>query len=227
MTQKIILAGNAITAEILFAYLRRDPRYEINGFTVDDNFVMQDGVGGPRTVGLSEVVNAFSPDTHRVIMAMGYNDLNRTRKVMFGRLKAMGYRVETYIHPDARVYADNPLGEGSVVLPGAVIEPHAQVGANTMVWSNVTLAHHSCVGDHCWVAAGTVVSGYAKVLDNTFLGVSCSVVNAVTVGEFNFVGAGAMISRDTKPHSVYLARSAEPFRYSAEDYIKHFGIQDE
>jgi sugar O-acyltransferase (sialic acid O-acetyltransferase NeuD family) len=224
MTQKIILAGNATTAEVLFAYLRRDARYEVAGFIVDDEFVVHGSVGGPPTVGLSGATNVFSPDIYRVIMAMGYNDLNRTREGMCGRLKAMGYGVETYIHPDARVYTDSPLGEGSVVLPGAVIEPHAQVGANTMVWSNVTLAHHSSVGDHCWVAAGTVVSGHAKVLNNSFLGVSCTVVNTVTVGQFNFIGAAALVSRDTKPHSVHLARSAEPFRYSSTDYVKHFGI---
>lgn len=221
---KILLAGNAITAEILCAYLRQDARYEVAGLTVDDEFVAQSGMGGYRTVGLSEVVNTFAPDTHRVIMAMGYNDLNRSREAMFERLKAKGYGVETYIHPDARVYTDHPVGEGSVVLPGAVIEPHARVGVNTMVWCNVTLAHHSSVGDHCWVASGAVVSGQAKVLRNTFLGVNCTVVNAVAVGEFNVVGAGALISRDTKFHSVHLARSAEPFRYSSEDYVKHFGI---
>jgi sugar O-acyltransferase (sialic acid O-acetyltransferase NeuD family) len=222
--KKIFLAGNAITAEILCAYLRQDIRYEIVGLTADDEFVAQGTVSGYRTVGLSEVQGVFSADTHSVIMAMGYNDLNRTRESMFVRFKALGYDVETYIHPDARIYTDHPVGEGSVVLPGAVIEPGARVGTNTMVWSNVTLAHHSSVDDHCWVAAGAVVSGQAKVQRNTFLGVNCSVVNAVTVGEFNVVGAGAMISRDTKPCSVHLARSAEPFRYSSDDYVKHFGI---
>jgi sugar O-acyltransferase (sialic acid O-acetyltransferase NeuD family) len=224
MRQKIVLAGNAITAEILLAYLQLDPRYEIAGFTVDDEFVAKTGAAVSPVVGLSEIVRAFSPVNHRVIMALGYNDLNRTREAMFSRLKARGYRLETYIHPDARVYTDNPLGEGSVVLPSAVIEPGAQLGSNTMVWSNVTLAHHSSVADNCWVAAGTVVSGNAKVLHNTFLGVGCTIVNAVTVGEFNIVGAGALVSRNTKAHSVYLARSAEPFRYSSENYIKYFGI---
>ena len=222
--KKIVLAGNAITAEILFAYLRSDARYEVAGLTVDDEFVAQGGIDGYRTVGLSSVRNEFSPDTHHVIMAVGYNDLNRTRETMFGHLKAMGYGIETYIHPDARVYTDQPIGEGSVVLPGAVVEPHARVGANTMVWCNASLAHHSSVDNHCWVATGAVVSGQAMVMHNCFLGVSCTVVNAVTVGEFNIVGASALITRDTKPNSVHLARSAEPFRCSAEDYVKHFGI---
>lgn len=222
--KKIFLAGNAITAEILCGYLCKDTRYEIVGLTADDEFVAQGTVSGHRTVALSEVQGIFSPDTHSVIMAMGYNDLNRARERMFIRLKALGYDVETYIHPDARIYTDHPVGEGSVVLPGAVIEPCARVGANSLIWSNVTLAHHCKVDDHCWVAAGAVVSGQAKVQRNAFLGVNCTVVNAVTVGEFNVVGAGAMISRDTKPHSVHLARSAEPFRYSSDDYVKHFGI---
>jgi len=222
--KKILLAGNAVTSEILCSYLRQDMRYQIVGVTVDDEFVAQSSVSDYPTVGLSEVLGVFSPETHSVIMAMGYNDLNRSRENMFARLKALGYAVETYTHPDAQVYTDKPIGEGSVVLPGAVIEPHARVGVNTMVWSNVTLAHHSTVEDHCWIAAGAVVSGQAKVLRNTFLGVNSTIVNAVTVEEFNIVGAGAMISRDTKPHSVHLARSAEPFRYSSEDYVKYFGI---
>jgi sugar O-acyltransferase (sialic acid O-acetyltransferase NeuD family) len=222
--KKILLVGNGVTSEILYDYLRHDNRYEIAGLTVDDEFLGKSVLRGCRIVGLSEVTSAFSTDTHRVVMAMGYNDLNRIRESMFFRLKKLGYSVESYIHTDARVYTNNPLGEGCVVLPGAVIEPNAQVGANTMVWSNVTLAHHSSVGDHCWVAAGSVVSGRAKVLRNTFLGVSSTVVNDVSVGEFNVVGASALITRDTKSHSVYLARSAEPFRYLSEDYIKHFGV---
>jgi sugar O-acyltransferase (sialic acid O-acetyltransferase NeuD family) len=222
--QKVILAGSAVTAEILLAYLKWDVRYEVVGCTVDDDYLAQGGLADYRTVALSEVVNAFSPNSHRVIMAMGYNDLNRAREEMFTRLKFMGYAVETYIHPDARVYTDKVFGEGSVVLAGAIIEPHAQVGSNTMVWCNVTLAHHSDLGDHCWAAAGTVISGQAKVRHNTFLGVGSIVVNAVTVGEFNVIGAGALISRNTQPYTVHLARSAEPFRCASEDYIKYFGI---
>lgn len=222
--KKVLLAGNAITAEILCAYLRRDARYELAGCTVDDEYLAQGSLPDVHSVGLSNLLQAFPPDAFRVVMAMGYNDLNRSREAMFNRLKGMGYGIETYVHPDARVHTAHPLGEGSVVLPGAVIEPQARVGVNTMVWSNVTLAHHSSVGEHCWVAAGTVVSGQAKVMRNTFLGVHCTVVNAVTVEEFNIIGAGGLITRDTKPHSVHLARSAEPFRYPSEDYVKFFGI---
>lgn len=221
---KIILAGNAITADILYSYLVDDSRYEVLGLTVDDEFLSLGGIDGINAVGLSQVTDFFPPDQCRVIMAVGYNDLNRVRESLFFRLKVMGYAIETYVHPDARVYTVHPLGEGSIVLPSAVIEPHARVGANTMIWCNATLAHHCYVAENCWVAAGTVISGQATVLRNSFIGVNATVVNDIVVGEYNIVGAGALITKDTKSHTVHLTRSAEPFRYSSEDYVKYFGV---
>ena len=93
-----------------------------------------------------------------------------------------------------------------------------------MIWCNVTVAHHSVVGDHCWVASGAVIAGQAEVGRNSFVGVNATVVNRVVVGEYNIVGAGALISRSTKPSSVHLARSAEEVRFSSQDYVKHFGF---
>jgi sugar O-acyltransferase (sialic acid O-acetyltransferase NeuD family) len=222
--KRVLLAGNAITAEILYSYLQPDTRYEVVGLTVDDDYVNSGHVSGVPCVGTSVLPREFSPRDVSVIMAMGYAGLNRVRESMFLRLKEMGYTIETYVHPAAQVYSTRPLGEGAVVLPNSVIEPHVQVGANTMVWCNVTLAHHSSVAEHCWVASGAVLSGQAKVLRNSFVGVNATIVNEVTVGEFNIIGAAAMISKNTKASTVHLARSAEPFRYSSDDYVKFFGV---
>lgn len=221
---RLVLAGNAVTAEILLSYLKNDRRYEVAGLTVDDDYVAKGSVSGLPTTPLSGLAKAFPPGSCRILMAVGYDDLNRVRASLFLRLKEMGYGIETYVHPQALVHTEQPIGEGSVVLPGAVVEPAAVVGANTMVWCNVTVAHHSRIGDNCWVAAGTVLAGQASIGRNTFVGVNATIVNKVSVGDHNIIGAGALVSRDTKPSTVHLARSAEPFRYSSEDYVKHFGI---
>jgi sugar O-acyltransferase (sialic acid O-acetyltransferase NeuD family) len=219
---RLVLAGNAVTAEILLAYLKQDSRYEVAGLTVDDEYVGKGTVSTVPTTPLSRLQGTFPPGSCRILMAVGYDNLNRARASLFQRLKDMGYTMETYVHPQALVHTERPIGEGSIVLPGAVLEPQAMVGSNSMIWCNVTVAHH--VGDNCWVAAGTVIAGQARVGKNSFVGVNATIVNKVAVGDNNIIGAGALVSRDTKPSTVHLARSAEPFRYSAEDYVKHFGI---
>jgi sugar O-acyltransferase (sialic acid O-acetyltransferase NeuD family) len=222
--KKVILVGNAITAEILLCYLAQDGRYQVLGLTVDDEFINQYGIQGIDSIALSQLRNVYDPQDCAVIMAMGYNDINRSRESMFHRLKEMGYRIETYVHPDAKVYTQRSLGEGCVILPSAVIEPHVRLGANSMVWANTTLAHHSCVEENCWIASGAVISGQAQVGRNTFIGVNATIVNKVVIGEYSIIGAGALITKNTKASSVHLARSGEELRYSSQDYVKYFGV---
>lgn len=222
--KKVLLAGNGVIADIVSAYLRQDARYQVLASVVDDEYVSSQGVEGLPTLKFSQLEISHPIDDVVIIMAMGYDDLNRSRESMFLRLKDKGYTIETYVHPDAKIYSQYRLGEGALIFPGAIIEPHAAVGANTLVWAGVVLAHHSRVGDHCWVAANAVISGQAKVDRNSFIGVSSTVVNKVTVEEYNIIGANALITKSTKAGSVYLARSAEPFRYSSNDYVRYFGI---
>lgn len=218
----VILAGNAVTAHIMLDYLTGDPRYTVIAAVVDDEFIHNGANLGIECAGIGEICHRCDPSNHSVLMAAGYGDLNRARQSLFERIKKLGYVMETYIHPDARVYTSYPLGEGSVVLPGAVIEPNARVGANTFVWCNATIAHDSIVADHCWIASGAVIAGKVSVGRNTFVGVNATIVDQITVGEFNIIGGGAMISKSTKPNTVHLARSAEVFRYGADDYVKFF-----
>ena len=186
--KKVILAGHAVTANILRCYLENDPRYQVIASTVDDDFLSQDSGG---TVGLSSLLALYPPSDHVIMMAMGYHALNQSRESMFYRLKEMGYTIETYIHKDAKVYTKNPVGEGSVILPSAVVEPYVDIGMNTMVWANVTLAHHSSIASHCWIASGAVISGFAKIARNCFIGVNATIVNNLSIGEYGVIGAGA------------------------------------
>ena len=220
--KKVILAGNAITARIMQGYLAGDPRYTVVSAVVDDEYVSNEGDLGVECVGLGEICQRWDPSGHSVLMAAGYGDLNRTRQSLFERLKKLGYAMETYIHPDALVYTRHPLGEGSIVLPGAVIEPNARVGADTFIWCNTTIAHDSIVAEHCWIASGAVIAGQASVGRNSFVGVKATIVDQVAVGEYNIIGGAAMISKCTKPNTVHLARSAEVFRYGADDYAKFY-----
>ncbi len=131
--KKILLAGNAIAANILYGYLAKDSRYQVMGLTVEDDFVGTGGIEGIETIPISRICDLYKPQDHEVIMAIGYHSLNRVRETLFNRLKSFGYKMESYVHKDAKVYTHHPLGEGCVILPNAVIEPHARVGANSMI----------------------------------------------------------------------------------------------
>lgn len=220
----VILAGNSITAQIIFAYLQDDPRFNVVGFTVDDEFVSCESFEGVPVVPISKVAKEFDPIRTGFIASVGYRNLNRNREKLFESLMSLGFAAVTYVHPDARIYTRCNIGEGSVILGNAVVEPFAKIGRNCLVWCNSTLAHHSTIGDHCWIASGAVVSGNATVCRNAFIGVNATITNNVVIGEYCLIGGGSLISKCTKSSSVHLSRNAEELRFTAEDYDKHFGI---
>ena len=220
--KNLIIVGDSVTAKILNGYVSYDPLYNIICTVVDDKYTNTGIDFGINCVGMTDIHKYYNPSDNYVLMAVGYGNLNNTRQSLFERLKMLGYTIVTYIHPDARIYSHHQIGEGSVVLPGATIEPTSKIGANTMIWCNTTIAHDSTVADHCWIASGAVIAGNSSVGRNTFIGVNATIVDQVKVAEYNIIGGSAMISKCTKPNTVHLARSAEVFRYGADEYSQYF-----
>jgi len=217
--RKIVIIGNGITAELLYEYLQHDDRYQIEAFSVDSQYIQDDRFFNRPVVDLANLPERYPPGDYGVLMAVGYGDLNRNRERIFARLKAMGYSIETYIHPDAKVYSPH-IGEGALIMPNALIDVFAHVGANTVVWGNCTVAHHAKVGPNCWLASGCVLSAGVEIGTNSFIGVSATVVNNVRVGSHNIIGAGALVVRNTGDFKVYISRQTEVFRLGSEDYLR-------
>lgn len=221
MAQDIVLIGNGITADILQSYVSLDDRYNIVACSIDAKYIDKEVQYGVPVIPITNLLKKFPPNEVKLIMAVGYRNLNKTRSDVFSQVNDMGYECEAYIHPKAMVFAEGRVGAGSVVLAGTVIEPHATVGLNSMIWANCTVAHHSNIGNHCWIASGSVVAGQATVKDRTFLGVNVTISNQVVVGQDNLIGGHAMIQKNTKDNEVYLARSGEIHRFAAKDYAQH------
>jgi sugar O-acyltransferase (sialic acid O-acetyltransferase NeuD family) len=217
--KKIIIIGNSLSAEILHGYIKRDNRYKIIAFSVEADHIKEKNFCGLEVVDFDQL-KRYNTSDHKIVLAVGYSEQNKVRQKLFERVKQMGFEAETYIHPDARVYNNEKIGEGSVILANSVIEPCSTIGANTVVWANCTIGHHSIIGDNIWIASGTVVAGEAAVGDNSFIGVNCTISNKVKVGSFNIVGANTCIQKCTKDNEVYLSRSGEIHRFNAADYSK-------
>lgn len=53
------------------------------------------------------------------------------------------------------------IGEGSVVMPGAVIGHHVQIGKNTIVHPNAVIMDHCVIGNDVIIQSGTVIGSDA------------------------------------------------------------------
>lgn len=215
----IIIFGNGQYARNIFLFVEKDKHYNVKAFVVDKEFVSEEELYGIQVIQFEDVEQRFDKNSISVLIAIGYTNMNKNREEVYSKLKNADYKIETYIHSDAKVFSDN-IGEGCVFAAGAVIEPNTSIGKCVVAWSNTVIAHDSIVEDFCWIASGTVVSGDCHIGKSTFIGVNATISNFVEIGKSNFVGAAATIHKNTNDNEVYIQKPTDKFRLSSQDFIK-------
>ncbi len=128
----------------------------------------------------------------------------------------------TVRHPRAFVARDAAIGDGCILLAGAVVSNGCRVGRGVLFGTNSSVDHDCTVDDHASLAPGAVTGGGVHVGAVTALGVGVSVIHGVTIGAHTVVGAGAAVVGDLPDHVVAVgvpARVRRP-RTEGEPYLR-------
>lgn len=134
--------------------------------------------------------------------------MNRHREQKYRICKDRGFKIHTYISPNAIIYAEN-IGEGSIIMPGVYVGPYSNVGIGNVIRANCALSHHEAIGNFNWIADGCTFGGGVTMKDNCFVGLGSTIRNEVTIAEKTFVGAHSYVSIDTPADSVILGVPAK------------------
>lgn len=114
----------------------------------------------------------------------------------FEAAQAAGAQMLCVVSPRAHVSHHATLGDGTLVLHGAVVNAAARVGRNVIVNSLALIEHDAEVGDHCHVATGALVNGNVIIGAGCFIGSGAVLKNGITIGAGSVIGAGAVIRHD-------------------------------
>ncbi len=217
----LVIFGAGKIGEVIYRHLRRGGEYDVVAFTCDAAFI-PDGntfLGLP-VVAFDDVVAAYPPATHAMIVAIGYQDLNRLRRTRYTEAKAKGYRLASLVSAGAHCGDWVEMGDNCIVLDGAVIDPGVRLGSNVVIWSGALIGHHSTIGDHCWVAGHAVFGGSAVLGSGSFVALGAVVGNEVEIGEESFLGAGVLVTKCCNAKSVFVAPATEKFRLDVDRFLK-------
>ena len=142
-------------------------------------------------------------------VALGIGD-NATR-LACARLLAPG-QSPPVVHPTAWRSPSCVLGEGTVLLPGAVVHARSRIGRAGIVNTRAVVDHDSVLGDGVHVSVGACLTSRLQVGDLAFIGAGAVVRPDQRIGEGAVVGAGAVVVRDVAPGAVVAGNPARPLR---------------
>ena len=203
----LVVFGAAQMAEIAAYYFTREAGRAVAAFTVDDPSAAPETFCGCPVVGVGEVADRFPPATHDAFVAIGYSKLNAVRRAKCEALRALGYRLASFVSPRAYVAGNAAHGDNCLILEHNTVQPFVRIGDGVTLWSGNHIGHHSIIGDYAFVSSHVVVSGNCTVGEACFLGVNSALNDGVTLGARCVLGSGSLVVKDVEAEGVL---SAEP-----------------
>lgn len=148
-------------------------------------------------------LSRYLPGTIKVANGLGFVPGTNTRKVIFKKLKSLGYVFETIISADAIVSKYSTIEEGVQVLPGAIIQPGVRVGENTIINTSAIIEHDTIIGSNCHISPGGVLCGGINCGDDVFIGANATIIQNIHVGNESIIGAAALVRKNVTPKSTF------------------------
>lgn len=171
-----------------------------------DGYINQDTFLGKPVLGDDSDAHRF-PDAYFII-AIG-NAVARER-ISNNMPNAKWY---TAIHPTAVISTlDTSIGEGTVVMANAVINPCAHIGKHCIINTTAVIEHDNHIEDFVHVSVGTKLAGTVTVGKRTWVGVGASVSNGISICNDCMIGAGTVVVKDITERGTYVGVPAKKIK---------------
>ena len=178
-------------AKVIVDILQQNMEYEVVGLVDQDG---KEGFWGIPVLGDDEDLPKLHTELNidYAFVALG-NGMLRERVTK--KVAAAGFELINVISKYAVVSNRVEIGNGTVIMPGAVINADAVMGNGCIVNTNASVDHEDVIGDYTHIAPGCALSGKVTVGRQCLLGTGCRVIDGITIGDNTIIGAGAVVIR--------------------------------
>ncbi len=214
----ILVFGNGRISKILSTYIKK--KFNIKAYTVFKKFLKQKKFNDLPIIETESLKKKYSPKKYKIIIAVGYLEMNDVRKHAFKFLKKEGYNFENYIDNDSLIFPNMKIGTNNFILENVSINPETKIGSGNVVWSNSVISHNVSIKDFNWISSGCVISGDCKVGNNNFFGSNSTISNNTFIPNYTFLGAGTLISGKIESNKTYIKEKTIKYNFESKKFLK-------
>lgn len=136
--------------------------------------------------GHAAVIKTFRPDAN--VIAIG-NNATRKRVALEHEGMRPVHIWDRAIHPSAIIAPDVPIGAGTVIMAGAIVQTGARIGKHCIINTGATVDHDCVLEDYVHVAPGAHLCGNVHVGEGTLVGVGVGIAPNTTISAWSLVKA--------------------------------------
>jgi acetyltransferase EpsM len=206
MENKLYLFGASGHSKVIIDILKSNN--EIVDAILDDN---------PKSKSLFgiQVLKSKSFDmlsSQKLIVSIGDN-LSRKRVVK--RLNNTYFHKA--IHSKAVVSSFSAIGDGTVVMAGAILNPATSIGKHCIINTGAIIEHDCVIKDYVHVSPNVALAGAVTIHEGAHVGIGACVIHGVSIGKWSVIGAGAVIIEDVPDFAVVVGNPGKVIKYKINE----------
>jgi sugar O-acyltransferase (sialic acid O-acetyltransferase NeuD family) len=194
--KKIILVGGGGHCKSCIDVIENENKYKITGI-IDKkkNFLLNYKVFSESYLNKKLIKNNYA------FVTVGQIKNYKVRVKLFNRLKDLGFKIPSIMSPLAYISKHAVIGQGTIVMHGAIVSAGAIIGNNCIINTNSLIEHDVVIGDHTHVSTEATVNGGVIIGEKVFIGSRSIIKDNISIGECSIVGAGQYIKKNLKKNS--------------------------
>jgi sugar O-acyltransferase (sialic acid O-acetyltransferase NeuD family) len=210
--RNIVIIGSSGHAKVVIDLVEKEGKCRIAGL-LDQSREIDAETLGYRVLGKEEDLRRLLAG-HALagaIVAIGDNFV-RSQVAARVRQACPGLAFVTAVHPGAHVARGVAIGEGTVLMAGATVNPCCSIGSHCILNTNSSLDHDSVMGDFSSLAPRAAAGGDVSIGAFTAIGIGATVIHGVRIGEHTVIGAGSTVLEGVGSRQVAFGTPARVIR---------------
>ena len=118
------------------------------------------------------------------------------RLEMARRVLSYGFSLPKLIHPSAVISQYATVEQGTIIMPGVIVNAGTHIGGNTILNTAASVDHECRIGDAVHIGPGARLSGLVTVGNASWIGIGCVVRESIQIGSDVLLGAGSLVLKD-------------------------------
>lgn len=147
----------------------------------------------------------------KMILSIGNN---KVRKNLSEKLNVTFVRA---IHPKAIISKHSVIGEGTVVMAGAIVNPEVSIGVHCIINTGAVIEHDCKINDFAHISPNVSLAGGVEVGEGSQVGIGASVIQGVKIGKWAVVGAGAVVIHNVPDFAVVVGNPGKVLKIKSDE----------